>query len=358
MTADTIGGVWTFALDLSRALGGVGIEVVLATMGRRVSADQHEQARLCPGLTVVEGDYRLEWMQEPWEDVRRAGEWLLGLAGEVRPDLIHLNGYVHAALTWNAPVIVMAHSCVLSWWEAVKRQQAPPEYERYRSDVAAGLRAADLVVAPTRAMLACIDRHYGPLPRTRVIPNGRDAVEYFAAEKEPFVLAAGRVWDEAKNIAALAAVAPSLSWPVVVAGDDLHPNGSRRPPANVMALGRLSAHDLAGWYSRASIYALPARYEPFGLSVLEAALSGCALVLGDIPSLRENWDGTALFAPPDDSEALSRAIQGLIDHPGLRTAMAARAKEQAALFTSTSMSQRWLQAYDQTIASKELVQCA
>ncbi len=33
---------------------------------------------------------------------------------------------------------------------------------------------------------------------------------------------------------------------------------------------------------------LPARYEPFGLSVLEAALSGCALVLGDIPSLRES----------------------------------------------------------------------
>jgi hypothetical protein len=46
---------------------------------------------------------------------------------------------------------------------------------------------------------------------------------------------------------------------------------------------------------------LPARYEPFGLSVLEAALSGCALVPGDIASLRGNWDGVAEFVCPDDA---------------------------------------------------------
>ena len=63
-------------------------------------------------------------------------------------------------------------------------------------------------------------------------------------------------------------------------------------------LGRLSAGELADWYARAAIYALPARYEPFGLSALEAALSGCALVLGDIPSLREIWGDAALFVPP------------------------------------------------------------
>ena len=33
MTADTIGGVWTYALEFARALGPHGIEVTLATMG-------------------------------------------------------------------------------------------------------------------------------------------------------------------------------------------------------------------------------------------------------------------------------------------------------------------------------------
>ena len=54
---------------------------------------------------------------------------------------------------------------------------------------------------------------------------------------------------------------------------------------------------------RAAIYALPARYEPFGLSILEAALSGCALVIGDIPSLREIWADAALFVPSDGHDA-------------------------------------------------------
>ena len=75
------------------------------------------------------------------------------------------------------------------------------------------------------------------------------------------------------------------------------------PVEHVRLLGKLSESELARHYARAAIYCLPARYEPFGLSVLEAALSGCALVLGDIPSLRENWTGAAEFAPPDDASA-------------------------------------------------------
>jgi hypothetical protein len=57
----------------------------------------------------------------------------------------------------------------------------------------------------------------------------------------------------------------------------------------VRCLGPLEASELAGWMHRAAIYALPARYEPFGLSALEAAQAGCALVLGDLSSLREVW---------------------------------------------------------------------
>ncbi len=74
---------------------------------------------------------------------------------------------------------------------------------------------------------------------------------------------------------------------------------------------------MAGWLGRASIFALPARYEPFGLLPLEAALSGCALVLGDIPSLREVWGDAAWFVPPDDRDALTAAIGSLIASPRL-----------------------------------------
>ena len=40
MTADTVGGVWTYALELAGALAPHGVEVALATMGRRLSSAQ------------------------------------------------------------------------------------------------------------------------------------------------------------------------------------------------------------------------------------------------------------------------------------------------------------------------------
>jgi glycosyltransferase involved in cell wall biosynthesis len=110
-------------------------------------------------------------------------------------------------------------------------------------------------------------------------------------------------------------------------------------------LGRLGSDALAGWYARAAIYALPARYEPFGLSALEAAHSGCALVLGDIPSLREIWGDAAVFVPPEDCPALENAIRGLIDDPERRQSMADAARERASRYTPARMAEQYLAAY-------------
>src|SRR5947208_2460470 len=59
--------------------------------------------------------------------------------------------------------------------------------------------------------------------------------------------------------------------------------------------------------------AAPAKYEPFGLASLEAALSRCARVLGDIATLRELWDGAAVFVSPDDPQQLAAALRTLQD---------------------------------------------
>jgi glycosyltransferase involved in cell wall biosynthesis len=98
-------------------------------------------------------------------------------------------------------------------------------------------------------------------------------------------------------------------------------------------LGLISSNAVATWMARAAIYAFPARYEPFGLSVLEAAHSGCALVLGDIPSLRENWSGAARFVPPDDADQLETVLRELIERPAERQAMGRAARARAAAFT-------------------------
>lgn len=350
MTADTVGGVWDYALELARALGARGDEVALATMGGEPSRAQRRDADAIPGLQLYPGRYRLMWMENPWDDVEAAGDWLLDLAERLRPDVVHLNDYAHGDLPWPAPVLVVGHSCVLSWWRAVHRGDAPADWARYRERVARGLRGAGLVAAPTRAMLAALERHYGALPRARVVANGRRIAASPVAARAPLILAAGRLWDRGKNLAALAAVAPQLAWPVCVAGEDRHPDGGRAELRGVRLLGRLPSTDLHAWMASASIYALPARYEPFGLSALEAAQAGCALVLGDIPSLREVWGEAASYVAPDDTGALRRALQRLIDDPPLLARHAARARQRAARYTPEAMAGAYRRCYAELVA--------
>ncbi|HYE32096.1 MAG TPA: glycosyltransferase family 4 protein [Methylomirabilota bacterium] len=349
MTADTVGGVWTYAMELCREYGEREIEVILATMGNAASPEQRAEVSYLSNVQLRESQYKLEWMPEPWVDVDAAGEWLLALERETEPDIIHLNGYAHGSLPFHAPVIIVAHSCVCSWWSAVKGEEAPSQWGEYRERVRRGVHGASVVVAPSNAMLDEIERRYGSPRRKAVIYNGRSPDHFRPAHKEPFVLAAGRVWDEAKNIAALARVAPALDCPVFVAGDQTHPTQGTVPLNGVRSLGQLNAAALGQWFSRAAIYALPAKYEPFGLSALEAALSGCALILGDIPSLREIWGNTAWFVPPDDAEALKGAINDLIELPAARETLARKAQARALEFTPARMTRGYLRAYSQLL---------
>lgn len=347
MTADTVGGVWTYVQELVRALGEHEVEVGLATMGGPVS--------LAPGVgrplpenvvQLFESNFRLEWMESPWKDVATAGEWLLGIEALLRPDVVHLNSYVHAALPWRAPTLVVGHSCICSWFASVKRQPLPASWGRYRSEVTQGLQSADAVTAPTRSMLMNLEEHYGLFRAAPVVYNGRRAQDFLPGRKEPLVFSAGRLWDEGKNLAAVARVATRLAWPVYVAGEHLHPgNGVEVRLTGVTCLGRLTQPALSDWMGRASIFALPARYEPFGLSALEAALAGCALVLGDIPSLREVWADAACFVSPDDDEALAAALEGLIADGARRAALAARARDRALTFTPQRMAQGYMALY-------------
>jgi glycosyltransferase involved in cell wall biosynthesis len=343
MTADAVGGVLSYAEDLCRGLSREGVHVMLAVMGGPLRADQRAPFDELANVLVEDSDYALEWMDEPWADVTAAGLWLLTLADRFDPDVVHLNGYAHAALAWRRPVLVVAHSCVASWFEAVKAEPLPFRFAVYERHVRAGLRAADAIVAPSAYMADAIERHYGPLARVRVIVNGIWTEDYSVSTKEPYVLAAGRLWDEAKNLSLLAGVAPRLPWPVVVAGELKRP----QLPAGVTALGRLSRAELRDAMSRASIFVHAARYEPFGLAPLEAAASGCALVLSDIPTFRTLWSDASIQLPPEDSAALVAAIEELIRDGESRTALATNARERARRFHAQAMTNAYLMLYDE-----------
>ena len=359
ISTDTVGGVLTYTAELAAALEAQGDEVAVAAMGPRL---RREQRRLLP-RRVHESGYRLEWMEDPWDAVAAAGRWLLELEEAERPDVVHLCSYSHGAVPFRSPKLVVAHSCVLSWWRAVHGTEAPGSWNRYREETGAGLAAADTVIAPTQAILRELERdHDLPPGRTAVVHNGTPLAtgrKYpymegngpVGEEKEALVLGSGRFWDPAKNLAALDAAAAELQWPVVVAGD-LRGGAA---PRHATSVGVLSPARLAKLRRRASIYAAPALYEPFGLGILEAAAARCALVLGDIPSLRELWSDAAIFVDPRDPEALGEALTGLAGDRWLRTALADRAQRRAASYSIERAAHAYHRLYENLTATAEVV---
>lgn len=352
MTTDTVGGVFTYALTLARELTTHGADVHFATMGPPLLPAQRIAAAAIDRLVVHESTFALEWMPDPWSDVERAGEWLRMLEQRVAPDLVHLNGYCHGAAGFRTPVVIVGHSCVLSWWEAVLGEPPPAELSRYRAEVRRGLHGAGAVIAPTRAMMKCLEQHYGPIANPTVVANGvprSPSSSPRSPRKELAVLAAGRLWDRAKNIEALTRVASRFPGPVRVAGSDALPDGHRQPLPDVETLGWLDADALGRAMEAAAIFAHPARYEPFGLCPVEAAHRGCALVLGGIDSLREVWGDAAIFVDPNDDDALAGALDGLARDGERRREFALRAATRAAAFTPARMAEETAAVYFQLL---------
>jgi glycosyltransferase involved in cell wall biosynthesis len=347
MTTDAVGGVWTYATELSRGLCERCDEVALVVMGPAPRSDQVAPLHAIRGLSIETTELALEWMDPEGADIANARDRLLSIARRVRPDIIHLNSYREAVFDWPAPVVVVAHSCVWSWWQACRGGEPDDaRWHRYKEAAAAGLAAADIWCAPSEAFRRTTEALYRVRTPGRLIRNGAN-LRATVYEPEPFILAAGRLWDEAKNLSALAAIAPDLDWPVRVAGPVAAPGSDERRPdgANLTWLGNLSRSELTAQMQQAAIFAAPALYEPFGLSVLEAAACGCALVLSDIATLRELWHGAALFVPARDRDAWRKALQQVARDHALRAQLQRAALMRAYHYSLDAMVDAYREVY-------------
>ena len=342
MTADAVGGIWQYALELAQGLVDHGVETTLAVLGPTTDAAQVAAAGAVHGLKLLQTELPLDWTAATPDEVKKAGASLAAFADESGPDIIHLNSAALAAgARFPAPVVVACHSCVTTWWDAVREGPVPEDFLWRAKLVQQGYRAADALIAPTGAFATVTRRTYGLPKAPQVVYNGRSIAAHRPdrpALCASFAFTAGRLWDEGKNLAALDRAAGRLSVPVVAAGPLDGPNGAHIEFKHLKTVGRLGDGDIAGWLKAAPIFVSPARYEPFGLAVLEAAQAGCPLVLSDIPSFRELWDGAAIFVPPDDDRAIATAIEQTIMDAKLRETLEQAARERALDYSAEAMA--------------------
>jgi glycosyltransferase involved in cell wall biosynthesis len=101
--------------------------------------------------------------------------------------------------------------------------------------------------------------------------------------------------------------------------------------------------DVAAWLTRASAYVHPARWEGFGLGVLEAMLAGLPVVASRVSSLPELVGEAGLLVAPDDPRALASALGQALERPALGAAARERARTE---FSVARMADRTAALYE------------
>ena len=354
MTLDAVGGVWRYALDAAKGLARHDVDCLLLGFGPPPGAELRAERADISNATIVWRDLPLDWMADGPAALEAVGNAIAELAGDWKADLLHLNLPSQAVgLPDGMAVVVASHSCLPTWWDAMRATALPPEWEWHRERNAAGFRRARAVIVPSASHGAAVERNYGRIEHIHVVPNAI-SVESCDGDRDNMILAAGRWWDQAKNGAVLDAAAAHTSAPIFLAGAVEGPNGAAIRFDRARALGPLARPDLLALMRRAAIFSAPSRYEPFGLAALEAAMCGAALVLSDIPTFRELWSDAAIFVSPDDAGAWAAAFDALLAAPPLRRSLAAQARQRAAGFTLERQAASMHGVYSQVLASSGL----
>jgi glycosyltransferase involved in cell wall biosynthesis len=349
MTVDAVGGVWRYAMDLAGGLRSEGFETVFAGFGPRPSPDQAKEADELGKLFWH--DAPLDWMTEDEGELQRVPELIRDLALRERVNLLHLNLPSQATgLVVDVPVVVVAHSCVATWFRAVRGHAVPEQWQWQTALNAKAFSRAHAVISPSHSHAALLRVVYGPIERLEMVYNSSRAPGSFAP-KQNFAFAAGRWWDEGKNGTVLDAAAAATDWPVIAVGANHGPNGQYLPLRHVVHRGELGHAETVALMAQAAVVVSPSLYEPFGLAALEAARGKSALVLADIPTYRELWDEVALFADPHDPQAFADAIDLLSRDDVLRSELAEGAFVRAQEFSIEAQARSVRRVYERLLSS-------
>ena len=356
VTADTLSGSWTYTRELVAGLVTRGVRVTLVSFGEIPLPDQTAWMDHLHGLDYRPTAFRLEWMQEAEEDVPESSAFLFALVQELRPDILHLNQFCYGNLPVDVPKVVMAHSDLLTYEQALQDRtprRSPTKW--YRDTIMRGIAGADAVIAPSAWMLDQICECYRSPRRGEVIYPGRNPIFFNPyISKDDSVLAVGRLVDAGKQVFLLTQHEHPV--PVCIVGAEQTVAVPRIPiradvkvavaETSVAICGPQTEAQLRALYSRASVFAATARYDPLGMQAVEAALSRCAIVANDIPSFREIWDDAALYFQTNDAASLAECIRLLNDDRAMRRAYAelayTRARER---FNSKRMIDEYLELY-------------
>lgn len=206
------------------------------------------------------------------------------------------------------------------------------------------------VVAQTTAAAEWIARNCGA--RTRVIPNVLRDLPIPDCEREPLIVAVGRLAHQKGFdllVRAFAQVAADFpGWSVAILGEGkerstlLQLCGELGVSGRVILVGQVA--DVDSWFARAGVVIQPSRFEGFPNALLEAMGMGVAVITADCPSgpselIEDGVNGR--LVPVEDVGALAVALRQLLSSPDIRARFGREATKVRERFHSDRIMARW-----------------
>jgi glycosyltransferase involved in cell wall biosynthesis len=225
-----------------------------------------------------------------------------------------------------------------------------------------GLRSVDRVLCPSRFIAEAVRRDFTRAP-IHQLPNGIEMPGAQAYAHGSTLLFVGRL-EHVKGVHVLLRAMPTVlagapATRVVIVGDGPARVELVRLAADlgvdhaVSFRGWLTADQLLPEYERATAVVVPSVWpENFPTVALEALGVGRPLVgsaVGGIPELIDHRT-SGLVVPPDDAPALAAALLELLLDPGTARAMAAAARDKAAVFGVSTFISRLISHYQEVVA--------
>ncbi len=303
---------------------------------------------------------RIAWEQTALPLTARRGRW----------DLTHSPVNVAPVLPSGRSVVTVHDLAFI-----IAPETMPAGRRQYLTALTAhSVRHAARVIAVSASTGRDLTAHFGVDPdRITVTPLAAEpwfrptAPAVLAAFRErvglgrPYVLSVG-TREPRKNTAllvrAFATLAGEIEHDLVLVGPEGWMGGeldralADLPGAvrsRVRLTGFVDDEELPLWYGAADVFAYPARYEGFGLPVLEAMACGVPVVTSDVSSLPEVAGDAGLLIDPSSVDDLAAAIRRVIDEPGLAGDLRKRGLERASRYSWAETARLTVSAYHAAI---------
>jgi alpha-1,3-rhamnosyl/mannosyltransferase len=349
-----VGGPATYARELVGALARLGGHDYL------VFTDRPE---LFAGIDVerVHVPLATTYHQVTWDHAR--------LPGMVAAHGVALYHGTKNVLPWRlaVPGVVTVHDLAVY---ACPETFAWPQRLHFRLAVPGSVARAARVIADSQHARSDLVARFGLDPaRVPVVPLAMPAAFAVTPAREAVAAFRARHGLGPRLVACVGTVQPrkrvervieafgladgaARGWELAIAGrlrPGYAPLWLQALPPGVRWLGPLDDDALRALYTAAEIAMTASEYEGFGLTVLEAMASGCAVIAPALTSIPEVAGDAALLVARSDAVLLRDALARLLDDPAARASLSERARRRAAGFTWDETARQTRHIYEEVL---------